>query len=220
MKRIISVIVSLICIVSILSSCGHKEIYNTFETELGDTLRLEVYMNGNLHGTYPHYLIYDGDKSIEKKNGCVLYVDRTNEGCLPDNPTSNITTVGKYGDHNFYKVFDMLFYYKKDVYMDSLTEDFDVDDYEYYKKDPQIPDFIIYRVQAISDLIKSQNFEYIYRYGEILAYEKDPYMHEILIRYANEDFTDNEKQINSSSNITEVDMTSFAQNMLEKYYKE
>lgn len=202
----------------ILNSCGRKRIIETFETELGDNLCLEVSLRGNLHGMYPRYSIYDGDKNKEKKNGCVLYVDRTMEGCLPNDPISNITTVGSYGDHNFYKIFDALFYCNKGVYIDSIPENFDVDLYEYFKKDPQIPEFIIHRIQAISDLMKSQNFEYICKYGEILAYEKDPYMYEILVRYASGDFSDNEKQINADSIITEADMTSFAQNMLEKHY--
>lgn len=211
---------ALICIISMFSSCEPKKVYYTFKTELGDTLCLEFYMRETLHGTYPNYLIYDGDTNIEKKNGCVLYVDHKNEGCLPDDPVSNITAVGTYGDHNFYKVFDSLFYYQKDVYMDNIPKNYDVDEYEYDKKDPQIPDFIIHRVQAISDLMRSQNFEFIYKYGEIPASDKDSYMHKMLVRYANGDFSEDEKQINASSNITESDMTSFAQYVLEKYYIE
>ena len=45
-------------------------------------------------------------------------------------------------------------------------------------------------------------------------------MHEMLVRYANGDFSEDEKQINASSNITESDMTSFAKYVLEKYYTE
>ena len=218
MKKTISLIVAVICIILMLNSCGLKIVCNTFETELGDTFCLEVSLRGNLHGLYPRYLIYDGDKDIKKENGCILYVDRTIEGCLPNNPQSNITAVGSYGDHNYYKIFDTLFYYNKGVYMDLIPEHFDVEDYEYYKKSPQIPDFILYRVKAISDLMKSQNFDYVYKYSGILAYDKDPYLHEILIRYANGDFTDDEKQINIDSIISATDMTSFAQNMLEKHY--
>lgn len=210
----------LVWIISLLSSCGQEKKYYTFKTELGDTLCLEISMSGNLHGMYPGYKIYDDDENINKTDGFVIYVDRTSRDRFPYDPLSNITTVGTYGGHNFYKVFDTLFYYKKGVYMDSISENFDVDDYESYKKDSQVPDFIIYRVQAISDLMKSQNFEYIYRYGEILAFDKDPSMYDMLVRYAHEDFTDSEKQINTSSNITEAYMTIFAQNMLEKYYKE
>ncbi len=219
MKKIAFMAVALICIISMFSSCEPKKVYHTFETDLGDTLCLEFYMSESLHGTYPHYLIYDGDTNIEKKNGCVLYVDHKNEGCLPDDPVSNISTVGKYGDYNFYKIFDSLFYYQKGVYMDSLGW-YTVDYYEYDKKAPQVSDSTLYRAQAISDLMKSQNFEFIYKYGEIPASDNDPYMHEMLVRYANGDFSEDEKQINASSNITESDMTSFAKYVLEKYYTE
>lgn len=194
--------------------------YYTIETELGDTLSLEFYMSETFKGTYPYYLIYDGDKSIEKKNGCVLYVDRKNEGCLPDDPKSNISTVGTYGNHNFYKIFDTLFYYQKGVYMDSISKSFDVDEYEYHKMDPHIPDFVIYRVQAINDLMKSHIFDYIFKYGEIPASDKDPEMEELMLRYASGNFSDEEKQINADSKITEADMTSFAQYVLAKYYTE
>lgn len=219
MKKIMFVTIALICIISIFSSCGRKEVYYTFETELGDTLCLNFYMSETFKGTYPEYIIYDGDKSIGKKNGCVSYVDRKNEGCLPDDPISNITAVGTYGNCNFYKIFDSLFYYRKGVYIDSLGW-YTVDYYEYDKKAPQVSDSTLYRAQAISDLMKSQNFEFIYKYGEIPASDNDPYMHEMLVRYANGDFSEDEKQINASSNITESDMTSFAQYVLEKYYIE
>lgn len=217
--RKIAFMAALICIISMFSSCGRNEMYYTFETELGDTLCLKVYLSGIFHGMYPRYLIYDGDESIEATNGTVFYVDRANEGCLPDDPVSNIMAVGTYGDHNFYKIFDSLFYYRKGVYMDSLGW-YTVDYYEYDKKAPQVSDSTLYRAQAISDLMRSQNFEFIYKYGEIPASDKDPYMHEMMIRYANGEFSEEEKQINATSNITESDMTSFAQNVLEKYYIE
>lgn len=219
MKKIMFATIALICIISMFSSCGRKEMYYTFETELGDTLCLEVYLSGNLRGMYPRYLIYD-DISNETTNGTAFYVDRTDEGLMPDDPVSNITAVGTYGNHNFYKVFDSLFYYQKGVYMDNIPKSYDVDEYEYDKKDPQMPDFIVYLVQAISDLMKSQNFEYIYKYGEIPASDKDPYMYEMLVRYANGEFSEDEKQINAGSSLTEADMTSFAQYVLEKYYAE
>ena len=221
---IFAIIFSLICIFALFNLYSYSRNgpkYYTAETEFGDVFTVEVYLSGNMHGMYIKYLIYDGDESIGKKNGVVLYVDRDSLNCpLPDAPLSNISTVGKYGDCNFYKIFDMLFYYKKDTYMDSISKNFDVDDYEYYKKDPQCPDFILYEVQAISDLMKSQNFEFIYKYGEIPASDKDPDLKELLLRYAAGDFSDEEKQINADSSITEADMTAFAKSTLEKYYSE
>ena len=220
MKRMISVIAAIACMAIVFSSCGNKHKYYTFETELGDTFCLEVYLSGNFHGMYPHYLIYNGDESIGKKYGCALYVDRTSENCLPDDPISNITTFGTYGTHNFYKVFDLLFYYKPGVYMDMIYDNYDVDQYIGDKKNPRCPNSVVYGAEAISDLMKSHCFEYIYRYGEIPAYDKDPEMKELMLRYAAGDFSDEERRINADSYITESDMTEFAKSVLEKYYSE
>ena len=93
-------------------------------------------------------------------------------------------------------------------------------EYEHYKMSPHIPSFILYDVQAIKDLMKSHIFEYVYEYGEIPASDKDPYMHEMLIRYSNGVFSDEERQINADSSITEADMTAFAKNILDKYYSD
>lgn len=220
MKRMISVIAAIACVSIVFSSCGNKHKYYTFETELGDTFCLEVYLRGNFHGMYPRYLIYNGDESIGKKYGCALYVDRTSENCLPDDPISNITTVGTYGTHNFYKVFGSLFYYKPGVHMARIYDNYDVDQYIGDKKNPQCPNSVIYGAEAISDLMKSHCFEYIYRYGEIPAYDKDPEMKELMLRYAAGDFSDEERRINADSYITESDMTEFAKSVLEKYYSE
>lgn len=222
MKRIIILSISLLCIISLFSSCGHKHLYYTAETELGDTFTLEVYLSGNMHGVYPNYIIYDGDENIGKENGTVVYVvkDRAQEGHLPENPVSSITTVGTYGNHNFYKIFDMLFYYQKGVYIDSIPDTFDLEYYERYKMDQGCPAFIVYRAQAVSDLMKSHIFDYIFKYGEIPASDKDPEMEELMLRYASGNFSDEEKQINADSKITEADMTSFAQYVLAKYYTE
>lgn len=83
-----------------------------------------------MHGIYPHYLIYDGDESIGKENGAVLYVynDPELQGRFPEDPVSSIETLGSYGNHNFYKINDMLFYYQKGVYMDNIWSSIDVDE--------------------------------------------------------------------------------------------
>lgn len=89
----------MICVLSILNSYGRKHKYYTFETELGDTFTLEVYLSGNMHGMNPNYLVYDGDDSNGKEFGVVLYVDNDEEqvGCFPEDPVGSITTVGLYG---------------------------------------------------------------------------------------------------------------------------
>ena len=203
-----------------LNSCGRKHKYYTFETELGDTFTIEVYLSGNMHGMYPHYLIYDSDESMGKGNGNVVYIikDQEQEGHFPEDPVSSITTVGSYGNHNFYRIFDVLFYDHKGVFMDSIPDNFDLEHYEKYKMNPECPAHIVYRVQAVYDLMKSQIFEYIYNYGEIPASDKDPYMYEMLTRYSNSDFSEEERKINAGSEFTEEFMTEWAKWMLETYY--
>ena len=211
-------IIILICVLSMLNSCGYKSKYYTFETELGDTFTIEVYLSGNFKGMYPYYLIYDCDESIGKTYGSASYYDRTNEGKLPDDPISNISTVGKYGNHNFYKIFDKLFYCQKGVYMDSLPDNSYVVYYVMHKMESDCPYYVVYDGQAVSDLMKSHIFEYIYKYGEIPASDKDPYLYEMLTRYSNSDFSEEERQINAGSEFTEEFMTEWAKWMLETYY--
>ena len=165
-------------------------------------------------------MIYDVDDSGGKNNGHVYYVvkDRSKEGKMPADPVNDITTVGAYGDYHFYKVLDWLFYYQKGVYMSPLPNSVDVDEYESYKENSNVPNDIAHDVQAMSDLMRSQNFEYIHKYGEILASDKDPYLREMLVRYSNGDFSDEERRINAESSITEADMTLFAQCILRAYY--
>lgn len=232
MKRIISkilviifaIIFSLICIFALLdfylySINGPR--YYTFESEFEDVFTVEVRRSGNMHGMYTDYTIYDGDESIVKENGWVYHVDFDSlNSPLPDDPLSNISTVGKYGDYNFYKIFDTIFYYRRGIYMGYFPDGFDVETYRKKKVNSKISNAIFYRVQAMSNLMKSENFEYIYKYGEIPASDKDPDLKELLLRYAAGDFTEEEKQINAGSNITEADMTSFAQYVIEKYYTE
>ena len=220
MKRAISILMVLILTVFIFHSCGKNHRYYKVETDLGDTFTLEVYLAGNLHGMWPRYLIYDGDDSVGKKNGCILYIDKdeSKEGKMPADPVNDITTVGAYGDYHFYKVLDWLFYYQKGVYMSLMADSLEVDKYESYKENSNVPNDIAHDVQAMSDLMKSQNFEYIHKYGEILASDKDPYLREMLVRYSNGDFSDEERRINAESSITEADMTLFAQCILRAYY--
>ena len=220
MKRIISTFAAVILVLCLLfTSCGNRHRYYNIETELGDTFCLEVYLSGNMHGMWPHYLIYDSNDA-EKKNGSVLCFikERDQEGKLPDNPVSSITAVGSYGSHNFYKICGTLFYYRKGVYMDLISDNFDVEKYEKEKLNPEISDYTVYCVQAISDLMKSHSFEYIIKYGEIPASDKDPEMKELLIRYASGDFSREELQQNAESGITEASVTDYAQHVLERYY--
>ena len=219
MKRIISTLAAVILVSCLLfTSCGNRHRYYTFDTELGDRFGLEVYLTGNLKGMYPIYLVYDDKEISGVKTGGFSYVDRTSENSMPNDPVSNITAVGSYGSHNFYKICGTLFYYRKGVYMDLISDNFDVEKYEKEKLNPEISDYTVYCVQAISDLMKSHNFEYIIKYGEIPASDKDPEMKELLIRYASGDFSKEELQQNAESGITEASVKDYAQHVLEKYY--
>jgi|GEM_PF-2653708 len=215
MKRTSSFIVAIIVIVFTISSCGFKKITYDYHSELGDSLIVEISMAGGLDGSeWPCYNIYDGNGD---KIGNVTYGDRDAD-CFPDDPLSKIEPVGKYGETSFYRFFNMIFFYQKGVRMGVLPENPSLDEYrtevEIYYTDPNM------FKSPVSDLMKSGNFEFIYTYGIILVYENDPTMKELLIRYANSDFTEEEIKNNEGSFVSETDMTSWAIDILEIYYSD
>ena len=214
MKRITCFVIMIICIITIISSCGYRrETYN-FTTELGDKLELEVSMGGNIDGVWPCYNLYDGNGD---KIGNAMYGDRTMDR-FPDNPLENIEVVGKYGNTSFYKLFDLLVFYQKGVRMGDLLENPSPERYrraiECYPTDPDM-----FR-SPVSDLIGSGIFEHIYTYGVILVYEDDPEIKVLLERYAASAFTDKEREVNKNSSLTEHDMTEWAKDLLATYYSE
>ena len=204
-----TIIVVFIILFSLTSCEPHKIL--SVDTDLGDHLTFEFYRSGNMHGMYFTYNIssegitggaYGWNKEIEE---------------IPEDPLETFEVIGEYGNTHFYSLDGNIFY----IYNNELLSDYwyesNLSDYllmsEVYSDDEN--DCLL---NSIRDLMKTCNYRYIIQYGEILAYEKDDAMKEMLIRYANSDYSEDEKRINIGSKLSENIMTSWAKQLLEQYY--
>lgn len=69
--------------------------------------------------------------------------------------------------------------------------------------------------EVLSDLIKTGNFDYIYQFGVILAYEGNDDIKLLLQRYADGNFSEEEFTMNENSVKTTEEMTSWAKRFTE-----
>lgn len=217
-KVILCILIILICIlvcVFTLKSCLPKyDIYN-IKTDLGDCLNIKVCLTGNLHGLYLAY-----DISGEGLEGLAYFYLRDEYLTeIPEGSVDSFAEIGSYGNTNFYTLQNEIIYVYDDERIDLLSSVYDLDA---YKSDIECHDdeYISKRRAAISDIIKSGLFDYIYRYGEILAYEKDEDMKQLLQRYSEGNFSDEELSINEDSSKTPEEMMLWAEGLLDKYFPE
>ena len=217
MKKVtIRIFVLCICfsvMISCLAGCFYnskQDIYE-IETDLGDRLSIEVYLSGNLHGMYLTYHVTSEDYS-----GIAMFQDRT-QTTIPAEPLEYFTTIGAYGNTHFYKLNNVIFYVYNCQYINGLNPKYNF--YKYingfqYRDEKENDRFIA----IISDLMKAGNFENIYQYGEILAYERNDEIKLILQRYAEGDFTEEELSINENSEKTTEEMMLWAKEILKQYF--
>lgn len=202
-------------IVSCLSGCSQepkREVYE-IDTELGDHLSVEVYLSGNMHGMYLKYDIFGTNY-----RGFASFWDRSKPRTeVPSNPLKTFIEIGIYGVTHFYKMCDQIIYAYNNECIDNLPLDYDLD---HYNSDmvSQGNEFMEVRRKVISDLMKTGNFDYIYQYGPILAYEEDEEMKQLLQRYANGTFSDEELSTNHDSLKTKEEMILWSQELLNEYY--
>lgn len=217
-KAIIRNLVLCTCLfvmISCLSGCIHKpkrDVYE-IETDLGDRLSIEVYLSGNLHGMYLKYEISSKDYS-----GLAFFTLRNERRTeIPENSIDTFATVGSWGKTRFYTLQNTLIYVYNNERIDQLYFDYKLDK---YKLDARCfgDDYMEMCRSAISDIIKSNLFIYIYQYGEILAYEENEEMKNRLQRYAEGDFTEEELSVNENSEKTPEEMMLWAKDMLSKYF--
>lgn len=196
-----------------LSGCSNKhDIYN-IKTDLGDSLSIKAYLTGNLHGLYLAY-----DISGEGLEGLAYFYLRDEYLTeIPEGLVDSFAEIGSYGNTNFYTLQNEIIYVYDDERIDLLSSVYDLDA---YKSDIECHDdeYMSKRRAAISDIIKSGLFDYIYRYGEILAYEKDEDMKQLLQRYAEGNFSDEELSVNDDSAKTPREMMLWAQGLLNQYF--
>lgn len=216
MKKTISIVlVIFICVsasVFILSSCNNKkhEVYN-IDTELGDKLSLEVYLSGNLHGMYLTYFIYS-DNFI---GGAIFrFRDKT---VIPDNPLEKFEIIGSYGNTHFYKLYNEILFVYNNERVGQLNSAAKLNGHIFsrqYKDNESIERLS----EVLTDLIKTGNFDYIYQFGVILAYEGNDDIKLLLQRYADGNFSEEELSVNENSVKTTEEMTSWAKDLLNEYY--
>ena len=216
MKKVITLLLTIFFIsisIFVFTGCSQKhDIYN-IDTELGDHLTVEVYLSGNMHGMYLKYKIYEKNYS-----GYASFWDRSQIRTeTPPNPLKTFVEIGIYGDTHFYKMRDQIIYVYNDERIDNLPVDYDIEEYKsnILTRGTEYMEMVR---NVISDLMKTGNFEYIYQYGSILAYEQSEEVKQLLDRYASGAFCEEELSINENSEKTTEEMTEWAKEMLEQYF--
>ncbi len=231
MNKIVRIIITVIIITAVinLTGCSKEKESNTFsiETDLGDSLIAEVSLSGSMHHCFLHYCITgngcEGRASFTVRDMSVWY----NE--IPKEVPEYIKEIGSFGKTNFYKI-DYNGYYNTSTgknneeyvtffvyddkyvgylnnYVPQNTTDNDFDD-----REQEI------NCLAIEDLLKSGNFVYIKDYAEVLAFYKNDNLFDLLNRYANGEFINEELEVNINCSITKDEITRWAEQLLQQYY--
>lgn len=217
MKKVITLLLTISFTISIsifiFTGCSQKhDIYN-IDTELGDHLTVEVYLSGNIDGLYLTYDVYN--KNYEGLAFFSLTDSFRTE--LPEDPLKTFETIGAYGNTHFYTLKGNTIYVYNGERIDNLPVDYDIEEYKSNILTHGTEYMEMVR-NVISDLMKTGNFEYIYQYGSILAYEQSEEVKQLLDRYASGAFCEEELTANENSEKTTEEMTEWAKEMLEQYF--
>lgn len=231
MNKIVRIIITVVFITTIINliGCSKENESDTFaiETKLGDSLIAEVSLVGSMHHCFLHYHITDngceGSASFTVKDITVWYHD------IPKEVPEYIKEIGSFGKTNFYKI-DYNGYYNTSTgrnneeyvaffvyddkyvgylnnYVPQNTTDNNFDD-----REQEI------NCLAIEDLLKSGNFIYIKDYAEVLAFYQNDKLFDLLNRYANSEFINEEHKVNKNCSITKDEITKWAERLLQQYY--
>ena len=233
MNKIVRIIITVILIMTVinLAGCSKEKESNTFsiETDLGDSLMAEVSLSGSMHRCFLHYYITgmgcEGSASFTVRDLTVWYRE------IPKEVPEYIKAIGSFGKTNFYKIdyngdyntftgkhneAYIVFFVYENKYVGYLnnhipknTTDNDFDDSE-----QEI------NCLAIEDLLKSGNFIYIKDYAEVLAFYQNDNLFDLLNRYANGEFNNEELEVNKNCSITKEEITRWAERILQQYYSE
>ncbi len=229
MLRKVLTIMMVICMLFTLSACSKEKESDTFviETELGDNLVVDVSLSGSMHHCYLRYDITgngcEGSASFTVNDPTIWYDE------VPKEVPEYIKEIGSFGKTNFYKI-DYNGYYNTSTgknneeyvtffvyddkyvgylnnYVPQNTTDNNFDD-----REQEI------NCLAIEDLLKSGNFIYIKDYAEVLAFYQNDKLFDLLNRYANSEFTNEEHKVNKNCSITKDEITKWAERLLQQYY--
>lgn len=219
MKKAILMILLALISISVLNGCGNKHKYYDLETTLGDKLTFEIYLSGNLHGLYPTYCI-DGDNLKGRVYFRYYY---TKSETLPDDPLSSFEEMGRYGDTNFYRFLDdeAIIWVNSNKYLGWFDA---TENMSSYLLEAGISendtDYMNAIDEARADMLLTENIDYIYQVGTVLAQKESNDIRPLLERYELGDFSDGEISSFNESTHTQEEIIQWAKEMLEQYYKD
>lgn len=231
MKKIVRIIISIILITTVinLTGCSKKKESDTFaiETKLGDSLIAEVSLSGSMHHCFLHYYITcngcEGIASFTVRDITIWYRE------IPKEVPEYIKEIGSFGKTNFYKI-DYNGYYNtstgknNEEYVAFFVYDDKYIGYlnNYVPQNATDNDFNGREQEinclAIQDLLKSGNFIYIKDYAEVLAFYQNDNLFDLLNRYANGEFINEELEVNKNCSIKKDEITRWAKQLLQQYY--
>lgn len=213
MKKAISMFFLVLMLIFVFSGCGNRHKFYDLDTTLGDKFTFEIYLSGNMHGMYPNYII-DGDDL----KGRICFVNRESE-TLPKDPLSSFEEVGRLGNTNFYRFQDHIIWVNSNKYLGWFASNAVMWS---YKLDLAMygdgSDYISAVDEAMADILLTENIDYIYRVGSVLAEKKSTDMRSLLERYVIGDFSDAELSSFNESTHTQEDIIQWAKEMLEPYF--
>ena len=236
MKKIVRIIISVILITTVinLTGCSKEKESDTFaiETKLGDSLIAEVSLSGSMHHCFLHYYITgkecEGSASFTVRDITIWYRE------IPKEVPEYIKEIGSFGKTNFYKIDYNGYYntstgkYDEEYVVFFVYDDKYVGDLNNYVPQNTTDNYLNYfddREQeinclAIEDLLKTGNFIYIKDYAEVLAFYQNDNLFDLLNRYANGEFINEELEVNKNCSITKDEITRWAEQLLQQYYSD
>lgn len=199
--------------ISILGGCGNRHKFYDLETELGDKLTFEIYLSGNLHGMYPTYFI-----NSDELEGRVYFVNEDTKK-LPDEPLSSFEEVGSFENTNFYRFLDHIIWVNDNQYLGWFASAYNIGNYRVFSSIyGDGTDYMNAVDEAMTDMLLTENIDYIYQVGTVLAEKKNNDMRPLLERYAIGDFSDAEMLSFNESTHTQDEIIQWAKEMLEQYF--
>lgn len=205
---ILLIMTVLLCILYVCR-CNYKNhrVYH-IKTDSGYTLDIEIDLRGNLHGSHPSYCI-----TSQPLRGYIFYLDR-NTDSIPPKPLSLFEELGHYGDTDFYSFQKQTIFINGGKYLGIFSNTYSVSSYELDQKYEPI-DAIN---SAIRDILLTEDINYIYQFGPIIAQKGIADIKPMLSRYTTGDFSEKELESFEDSSHTKEEIKQWAAEMLAVYY--
>ena len=212
---ILLVMTVLLCILYVCR-CNYKNhrVYH-IKTDSGYTLDIEIDLRGNIDGLCPIYYI-----NCNALEGHVSYPDRRTNS-IPPKPLSSFKEIGHYGDTDFYSFQKQTIFINGGKYLSCFYVDYDVQMYEdsmsIYDERMKY-EYIDAINSAIRDILLTEDINYIYQFGPIIAQKGIADIKPMLSRYTTGDFSEKELESFKDSSHTKEEIKQWAAEMLAVYY--